>query len=656
MVDWTAVADYVPAVGWQEAFFASLLTISLVAGIAVLAIRRRRAYAGQQAQVPALGTRPSKLDLESGTGQQIGPGKPASSLGNGKKGPPKLPLLLPVDSSTPDAISAGISSPRSVRGQETVAQAGFYPMRMASLNRLLSIFPSPRKKVAPRSNLGFNGDAAFDGNAQPGRTYSYTWAKIHGLYPESPRCPPSPSPWTQTARMASTVPQSPSPYAIAARLASSLPFNRADAVQGGGEGEADRTDSGMSDMAQTVHPTYFPDDLDANRNWTSEVAPAGMPRIVVRWNSGNGRGSSGDGSLSAGTSARSSTEGGAQGMRRRSTRPSRGTDDWAAQPVPGGTRTYKRSGTLRDGQEALPQVYEEVDLNKQPTRDVPFDPQSTRRAIEDGARPTPSFNPQMNNSRKVTSSLERVRREAFRDKAELPVSHGGRTYRGAAGATSRQMQVVDSNRMAKSASKAEVLVVLRIEEVLPRPAAGLLAKMLRLAPVDTIAVLGCAHPVMVLRPKTQYQISVAVYQANSLGAIEHCNLYLSLPNGQGVDLHLTGQADGDYPDRLWQACTTWNPSDCGLVNAEREDCRTATELSVQVQVACSGGQGSNQYLYAQTALQVKMIGRGSLQHLEDYSMGAAWDQASDVLNAWQLESPTWEGAEFPMLMCPSPDS
>lgn len=64
--------------------------------------------------------------------------------------------------------------------------------------------------------------------------------------------------------------------------------------------------------------------------------------------------------------------------------------------------------------------------------------------------------------------------------------------------------------------QAEMLVVLRIEEVLPRPAAGLLAKMLRLAPVDTIAVLGCAHPVLVLRPKTQYQISVAVFQVRNL--------------------------------------------------------------------------------------------------------------------------------------------
>lgn len=73
---------------------------------------------------------------------------------------------------------------------------------------------------------------------------SYTWAKIHGLGPESPRGPPSPSPFIGAARLGSTVPPpspspfsttarvgstvagGPSPYAIAARLASSLPFNR----------------------------------------------------------------------------------------------------------------------------------------------------------------------------------------------------------------------------------------------------------------------------------------------------------------------------------------------------------------------------------------------------------------------------------------------
>ena len=60
--------------------------------------------------------------------------------------------------------------------------------------------------------------------------------------------------------------------------------------------------------------------------------------------------------------------------------------------------------------------------------------------------------------------------------------------------------------------QAEVLLALRIEEVLPRPAAGLLARMLRLAPVDLASRPGTPGPVLVLRPHTHYQVSVRLYQ------------------------------------------------------------------------------------------------------------------------------------------------
>lgn len=61
-------------------------------------------------------------------------------------------------------------------------------------------------------------------------------------------------------------------------------------------------------------------------------------------------------------------------------------------------------------------------------------------------------------------------------------------------------------------AQAEMMLALRVEEVLPRPAAGLLARMLCLAPVDLLADPACSDPVLVMRPCTQYQISVRIYQ------------------------------------------------------------------------------------------------------------------------------------------------
>ena len=62
---------------------------------------------------------------------------------------------------------------------------------------------------------------------------------------------------------------------------------------------------------------------------TMESSPSGMPRIVVRRNSAPSRKGSADGALSAGTGMRTSTEGAGMGLRRRSSRISRVSDDSA---------------------------------------------------------------------------------------------------------------------------------------------------------------------------------------------------------------------------------------------------------------------------------------------------------------------------------------
>lgn len=60
--------------------------------------------------------------------------------------------------------------------------------------------------------------------------------------------------------------------------------------------------------------------------------------------------------------------------------------------------------------------------------------------------------------------------------------------------------------------QAEMMLVVRLEEILPRPGAGLLHRMLRLAPIDLVLHPATSEPVLVLRPNAHYQVSVRIYQ------------------------------------------------------------------------------------------------------------------------------------------------
>ena len=68
------------------------------------------------------------------------------------------------------------------------------------------------------------------------------------------------------------------------------------------------------------------------------------------------------------------------------------------------------------------------------------------------------------------------------------------------------------------------MLILRVEEVLPRPGAGLLHRMLRLAPVDLVTAPITSDPVLVLRPSTQYQIGVRIYPV-TYGFTHDCSLH-----------------------------------------------------------------------------------------------------------------------------------
>ena len=66
------------------------------------------------------------------------------------------------------------------------------------------------------------------------------------------------------------------------------------------------------------------------------------------------------------------------------------------------------------------------------------------------------------------------------------------------------------------ALQADMCLVLRLEEVLPRPAAGLLHRMLRLAPVEVEQRGSHAEPGLLVHADTSYQLSVAAYQVSFL--------------------------------------------------------------------------------------------------------------------------------------------
>lgn len=83
----------------------------------------------------------------------------------------------------------------------------------------------------------------------------------------------------------------------------------------------------------------------------------------------------------------------------------------------------------------------------------------------------------------------------------MPAGHRG----------SSALRTIPLQALAREAAGVRMLVCITLEEVLPRPQAGLLSRMLRLADVTLVASPNTVEPVYLLHPGGEYHIGVSLF-------------------------------------------------------------------------------------------------------------------------------------------------
>ena len=73
------------------------------------------------------------------------------------------------------------------------------------------------------------------------------------------------------------------------------------------------------------------------------------------------------------------------------------------------------------------------------------------------------------------------------------------------------MRTIPLEALPKEAAGVRMVVCISLEEILPRPKAGLLSRMLRLADVSLVASPTSVQPVYLLHPGGEYHIGVTLF-------------------------------------------------------------------------------------------------------------------------------------------------
>jgi len=77
------------------------------------------------------------------------------------------------------------------------------------------------------------------------------------------------------------------------------------------------------------------------------------------------------------------------------------------------------------------------------------------------------------------------------------------------------LRVVPLTALPRDAASVKMVVCISLEEALPRPKAGLLSRMLRLADVSVVASQDGQQPVYLLHPGGEYHLGVSLFHPPS---------------------------------------------------------------------------------------------------------------------------------------------
>ena len=83
------------------------------------------------------------------------------------------------------------------------------------------------------------------------------------------------------------------------------------------------------------------------------------------------------------------------------------------------------------------------------------------------------------------------------------------------GAAASALHIIPLQALTQEAAAVRMVLCISLEEILPRPKAGLLSRMLRLADVGLVTSPGAMEPVYLLHPGGEYHIGVSLFHPPS---------------------------------------------------------------------------------------------------------------------------------------------
>ncbi|KAA6427596.1 MAG: hypothetical protein FRX49_02259 [Trebouxia sp. A1-2] len=126
------------------------------------------------------------------------------------------------------------------------------------------------------------------------------------------------------------------------------------------------------------------------------------------------------------------------------------------------------------------------------------------------------------------------------------------------GSGDTMLRVIPLTALPRDAASVKMVVCISLEEVLPRPKAGLLSRMLRLADVSMVASQDGQQPVYLLHPGGEYHLGVSLFHPPSGQRVQVQGVaWIRVAVGDGQAVTMTVDRDQDVEGGDWSGRATW---------------------------------------------------------------------------------------------------
>ncbi|DBA96678.1 TPA: hypothetical protein ACH3X1_015529 [Trebouxia sp. C0004] len=138
--------------------------------------------------------------------------------------------------------------------------------------------------------------------------------------------------------------------------------------------------------------------------------------------------------------------------------------------------------------------------------------------------------------------------------AQQQGSQGGRGN----GSGNTMLRVVPFTALPRDAASVKMVVCISLEEVLPRPKAGLLSRMLRLADVSVVASQDGQQPVYLLHPGGEYHLGISLFHPPRGQRVQVQGVaWVRVGLGDGQAVTMSVDRDQDVEGGDWSGRATW---------------------------------------------------------------------------------------------------